>query len=220
MSQTEIKKKKFSKIVLNHFSAMRRFALSLCRNEFDADDLVSETIVKAYDNFQRLNDESKSKQWLFRILNNQFIDKYRSRKVFVEIESREFAENDAGAFSLFESLGQTNFVEHGNPEKKFISKLTQQDIRNAIQELPVEFRQVMILCDVEEFTYAEISKIVNVPIGTVRSRISRARIILQKKLWLHAKDFGIKKVKEIQVKEEYTCTCGKEEVKKVSSILA
>lgn len=216
MNQIDIKKKSFSNVVLTHVGALNRFALSLCKNNFDADDLVSETILKAFENFLKLKDESKTKQWLFRILNNQFISNYRSKKNFVEIESvgNENNHHESETFSLFESIATSDFAEEGNPEKKFISKLRQQDIQHAIDKLPVEYKQVLILCDMEEFSYAEISEILKIPIGTVRSRIARARIILQKKLWMHAKELGIKKTKIVQVKKEYTCTCGEEETKK------
>jgi len=199
--------------VLNHFSALNRFALSLCNNKFDADDLVSETILKAYENFGRVKDESKIKQWLFRILNNQFISNYRSRKKFVEVESEdnEYKNDNIESFSLFEAIAKSDYVEEGNPEKQFISELTQHQITNAITELPEEFRAALILCDMEDFSYAEISEILKVPIGTVRSRISRARKILQKKLWLQARELGIKTSKTPKEKTEYTCTCGKEE---------
>ena len=215
MNQPAIKKKIFSKIVLAQVGALNRFAFSLCKNNFEVDDLVSETILKAFENFSKLKDENKTKQWLFRILNNQFISNYRSRKYFVEIESRENenSNHDLETFSLFEAIAKSNFVAEGNPEKKFISKLTQHDIQKAIDELSIEFKQTLILCDIEEFSYAEISEILKVPIGTVRSRIARARIILQKKLWLHAKELGIKKAKSVQPKPEYICTCGEEKEK-------
>jgi len=221
MNQTEIKKKTFSKIVLAQVGALNRFAFSLCKNNFDADDLVSETILRAFENFSRLKDESKTKQWLFRILNNQFISNYRSRKRFVEIENREHENHnhDLENFSLFEAIAKSNFVAEGNPEKQFISKLTKTQIEKAVSELPEEFRAALMLCDMEEFSYAEISVILKVPIGTVRSRIARARIILQKKLWIHAKELGIKKTKTVQVKKEYTCTCGEEEVKSSTVII-
>jgi len=214
MNQTEDKKKIFSAIILTMVGSLNRFAFSLCKNNFDADDLVSETILKAYENFSRLKDESKIKQWLFRILNNQFISTHRSRKKFVEIDNigNENYDQDLETFSLFEAIAKSDFVAEGNPEKQFISKLTGIQIEKAISELPEEFRAALILCDTEDFSYAEISGILKIPIGTVRSRIARARIILQKKLWIHARELGIKKSKTIQVKKEYTCTCGEEEI--------
>ena len=215
MNQPELKKKRFSKVVLTEVGALKRFAFSLCKSNYDADDLVSETILKAYENISRLKDESKTKQWLFRILNNQFISNYRSQKKFVEIESKKNENHhpDMEDFSLFEAIAKSDFVAEGNPEKQFISKITQTQIEKAVNELSEEFRAALVLCDVEDFSYDEISKILKVPIGTVRSRIARARIILQKKLWIHARELGIRKVKTMQVKKEYTCTCGEEEIK-------
>lgn len=220
MNQTENKKKRFSTIVLAQVGALNRFAFSLCKNNFDADDLVSETILKAFENFSKLKDESKTKQWLFRILNNQFISNYRSRKYFVEIESsnHENHNHDVETFSLFEAIAKSDFVEEGNPEKKFISKLTLQDIQHAIDELPLEFKQALILCDMEEFSYAEISEVLKVPIGTVRSRIARARNILQKKLWMQAQELGIRTSKKPKEKTNYVCTCGKEDTSASLSI--
>lgn len=212
MIQTESKKQLFSKIVLAEVEALNRFALSLCRNSFDADDLVSETILKAFENFSQLKDEGKTKQWLFRILNNQFISNYRNRKKFVEIENgeNENSNQDLETFSLFEAIAKSDFVAEGNPEKKFISKLTQLQIEKEVSELPEEFRVALILCDIEDFSYAEISEVLKIPIGTVRSRIARGRTILHKKLWLLAEELGIKTTKAIQKEKEYVCTCGKE----------
>jgi len=213
MRQVEENKKRFSRIVLSHFSAVQRFAFSLCKNRFDTDDLVSETFLKAFENFDRVRDESKIKQWLFRILNNQFISNYRSRKMVVEIEGSQKGamHDDMEDFSLFEAIAKSDFVEVGNPEKLFISNLTQNQIAQAISELPGEFRETLMLCDIEEFAYAEISVILKIPIGTVRSRISRARNMLQKKLWLQAQELGIKPSKLPKEKAGYTCTCGKDE---------
>lgn len=206
------KKKLFEEAVIANTLDLKRFALSLCRNDSASDDLVAETVLKAFENFHRLKDHSKIKQWLFRILNNHFISTYRDKKNFVELnDAKEL--NSANDFSLFEELAKSNFVEEATPEKKFISKLAQQDIQQAINELPIEFKQALILCDMEDFSYAEIAVITKAPVGTVRSRIARARTILQKKLWMHAKELGIKKVKTPMVKKEYTCTCGEEEIK-------
>ena len=219
MNKPESKKEKFSKTVLEHFSSLKRFALSLCKNDFDADDMVSETIMKAYQNFERVKDSGKTKQWLFRILNNQFISEWRNKKRFIEINFPNEGNHDNDlSFSLFEEVTNSNFVEEGNPEKKFISKLAQSAIQQAINNLPGEFKTSLILCDMEDFSYSEIAIITGVPVGTVRSRIARARNILQKQLWLQAQELGIKRTKNHQVKKEYSCTCGKEEVIKTVSI--
>lgn len=207
------KKKLFTNEVLKNISGLKRFAFTLCKNEFDSDDLVAETVLKAFENLHRLKDDSKVKQWLFRILNNHFISSWRSNKKFVDWNLSDSANQEEDlTFSLFEELAKSNFVEEGNPERKFISKLTQQNIEHAISELPDEFRQSLILCDMEDFSYAEIATITKVPVGTVRSRIARARNILQKKLWNQAQELGIKKSKTVHVKKDHTCTCGEEEI--------
>lgn len=220
MDQEEDKKSKFTRLVLVHFAALERYAISLCRNSFDADDLVSETILRAFESFNRVRDEGKIKQWLFRILKNVFINYCRKQKNTLLIESVLESESnpDGEDFSLFESIAKSNFVEDGNPEKKFISILTSDQIDKAINELPVDFREALILCDVEDFSYAEISDILKVPIGTVRSRIARARNILQKKLWLQAHELGIKSSATAKIKSDYTCTCGEEELEPANNI--
>lgn len=186
--------------------------MSLSKNDFDADDLVSDTVLKAFEKFHLLRDRAKIKQWLFRILNNQFISKYRNRKKFIEIPTTEteITGDEMDDFSLFESLSKSDFVAAGNPENKFISKLTMNDINNAIAALPDGFRTALTLCDIEEFSYAEIAKALKIPVGTVRSRVARARIILQKKLWRYAQEMGIK-ISKHMLKKESLCTCGKTE---------
>lgn len=200
------KSKKFSDIFIEHSGDLKCFAVSLCKNEFDADDLVSETIRIAIENFRSLKDERKIKPWLFKILNNQFISNCRSRKKFVEIVG---IPDEGGHYStkstFFEASPYKDFVEKGNPEKKFSSQLTQKQIKNAINELPDEFRSTLMLCDMEGFSYAEISKILTVPIGTVRSRIARSRQILQRKLRMQAKELGIKATKTSKKKMDYAC---------------
>ncbi len=213
MNEDEVRKSAFAGIVPEHFGALKRFALSLCRNEEDANDLVAGTFLKAYEKFFTIKDERKMRQWLFRIMNNHFVSNLRSRKNLVSLDAVESGNgsSEADSFSLFEAIAKSNFVESGTPEKEFISKLTMIEIETAIGELPVEFRQAFVLCDVDEFSYSEISAILNVPVGTVRSRISRARSALQQKLWLQAREMGIRKAEKILPKSEYTCNCGSEE---------
>lgn len=223
MARTTHKKSKavFTRLVLTHVTALKRFALSLCKNEADADDLVSDTVLKAFEKFYLLRDSGKVKQWLFRILNNQFISNCRARKKFVTLPRDQGSPaRDPEGFSLFESLATSNFVEQGNPEKKFISKLTVADIEHAVEALPDEFRTALMLCDLEEFSYKEIAKTLAIPVGTVRSRIARARTILQRKLWAHALELGIIKGKYEVIKKKYTCPCGKVETMEEMKLIA
>jgi RNA polymerase sigma-70 factor, ECF subfamily len=219
MDAEAVNKDILTEAVLLHAMGLKRFALSLCRDDNDADDLVSETVVKAFENFHKMKDESKLKPWLFRILNNSFISAYRSGKKYQAFNSPDRNDKDTdSSFSLFEEITQSSFTEKGDPEKTFISKVTQQRIQEAISELPEDFKITLLLCDVEEFSYAEIAAITSVPVGTVRSRVARARTILQKRLWIYAQELGIKKSKTKVERANYVCTCGKEEVKQLDII--
>ena len=172
-----VSKETLTKEVLANVSALHRFALSLCQNRQEAEELVSETVVKAFESREQIKDEDKIKQWLFRILNNGFISNYRkarSRRILASTRQAD------PSFSLFEQIGMSSFTDGGTPEKSFINKITREKIHEAIQELPEEFKATLVLCDAHDFSYAEIASITQVAIGTVRSRIARARNLLQK----------------------------------------
>ena len=208
-----------TKAILLNAHGLKRFAMSLCKNNTEAEELLAETVVKAFEHFHSLKDREKIKQWLFRILNNTFISACRTKRKYIEVELSAENNDDAGTgFSLFEEIASSSFVATGNPEKIFISKLTKEKIMEAVSSLPEEFRVAVMLCDVEEFSYAEIAQITFVVIGTVRSRIARARTILQEKLWIYAQELGICKSVNPKAKEKHVCTCGKEEIKESSLI--
>jgi len=207
---THFRKETLSLAVLANASALKRFAYSLCQDQSEAEDLVAETVVNAFENFHQLKDDAKIKQWLFRILNNISVSNYRKNKKQRKTELPVDTIIADHEFSLYERVGASNFTDAGTPEKSFIAKITKEKILQAIHELPEEFRTTLTLCDVDEFSYAEIATITRVPIGTVRSRIARARKLLQKQLWLYAQELGIKTV---QKEKEHICTCGNEEVK-------
>lgn len=205
-----LSKEILTKAVLSNLSDLRRFALSLCQSEHDAEELVSETVVKAFENRQQLKDEEKIKQWLFRILNNLFISNCRKAKLRKTVDLAEFSDP---SFSLFEQVSRSSLMDGGTPEKTFINKITREKIHQAISELPEEFRVALVLCDINEFSYAEIASITQVAIGTVRSRIARARNLLQKRLWQYAGELGITSREK---EKDHVCTCGKEEVEPVN----
>ena len=207
MAAKEFSKEILTKEVLANISALHRFAYSLSQNKQESEELVSETVVKAFENRTQLREEEKIKQWLFRILNNVFISNYRKAKKRKNIS---FPEPSDSSFSLFEQIGTSSFTDLGTPEKSFISKVTKEKIHQAINELPDDFRTTLVLCDIDEFSYAEIALITQVAVGTVRSRIARARSSLQKKLWMYAVELGITtKEKE----KGHVCTCGKKKSK-------
>ena len=193
----------FTNEVLKHAGGLKRFALSLCHNQHNAEDLVSETVLKAYQNFSFIKDHTKIKSWLYKILYNQFVSMHRKSSRMKQVD---LSERDGDNFSLFENLTATGIED---PEKNFLQKLTAASVQKAIEELPLIFKQALVLSDMEQFSYNEISKILDIPIGTVRSRIARAREQLEKSLWQLALEMGIFN-KSISGKK-YVCTCGKEE---------
>lgn len=211
MEVKELSKEKLTKEVLATISALHRFAFSLCQSKQESEELVSETVVKAFENRHQLKEEDKIKQWLFRILNNIFISNYRKAKNRKNIHLTDLPDS---SFSLFEQIGASSFTDAETPEKSFINKVAKEKIHEAINELPEEFRITLVLCDMDEFSYAEIASITQVAIGTVRSRIARARNLLQKKLWIYAVELGIT---EKEKAKEHVCTCGKEEIKTVNT---
>ena len=194
----------FTEKVLQHADGLKRFALSLCHNEHNAEDLVSETVLRAYENFSGLKDHSKLKSWLYRILYNQFASTCRKNNRMKEVN---IIERQDDSFSLFEKLTATGTDD---PEKIFLQKLTTLSVQKAIGELPFVFKQALVLSDMEQFSYNEIAKILDVPVGTVRSRIARARQQLEKSLWEIALEMGISN--KTSSSQAYVCTCGKEEL--------
>ena len=212
MTEKELNKEILTKEVLANISALHRFAFSLCQTTQEAEELVAETVVKAFENRHQIRDEQKIKQWLFRILNNVFISNYRKTKNRRNISLPDHSDP---SFSLFKQVGTSSFTEGGTPEKSFINKITKEKIHQAINELPEEFRPTLVLCDVDEFSYAEIAAITQVAIGTVRSRVARARNLLQKKLWIYAEELGITAK---QKEKDHVCTCGEENIKTVNTL--
>lgn len=210
-----MRKETLTRVVLANTSALNRFAYSLCLDKSEAEDMVAETVVKAFENIHQLREDNKIKQWLFRILNNVFISNYRKNKKQRKKNLPVDKDNGDHSFSLYEQIEASDFTDAATPEKSFITKITKEKIHQAINELPEEFRITLTLCDIYEFSYVEIAAITHVAIGTVRSRIARARKLLQKELWLYAQELGIRAV---QKEKEHICTCDNEEVKATAII--
>lgn len=169
-------------------------ALRLARNRADAEDLVSEAVAKAWAGFDTLHDRKCFCGWLFRILTNTFLSECRKTgTVSVEALAETHHEGDEGpAFSLFDQLHQPFLLWWGNPEQEFLNKMLHDDLQRAVDALPEVFRVPVILSDLQGFTYQEIAGILDVPVGTVRSRLARGRSQLQKALWQHARDADFK----------------------------
>ena len=173
----------FDKELFPHIEALKTFAYHLSYNEQDADDLVQETYMKAHRFIDKYQSGTNAKAWLFKILKNAYINEYRKkskrpRKVdFEDIVS--YQNSDIASSSKYLDLRQEIF-----------ENMMGDEVTIAINSLPIDFRTVILLCDIEGFTYEEISKIIDVPIGTVRSRLFRARNMLKEKLKSYAEKMG------------------------------
>jgi RNA polymerase sigma factor (sigma-70 family) len=167
-------------------------ALRMTKNRPDAEDLVSEAVTKALKNKDTLQDMASFRGWIFRILNNTFISNCRKKRNRPEVGlSDHDADGDGEDFWLFDRLHQPFLLFWGNnPEQEFLNNVLRDDLCRALGQLKEEYRMVVLLADVEEFSYPEIAEILDVPVGTVRSRLSRARSRLQRSLWQHAVDSG------------------------------
>lgn len=170
-------------------------ALQLTRDPDEAEDVVAEAISRAWARLDKLQDPEKFEGWLFRILNNTFISLWRRRSSRQDRESEldlaDSAASDALQFSLFEQLHQPFLLWWGTPEERVINSLLCEDIQRALGELPDEFRVIIVLVDLEGCSYKEVSNTLDIPLGTVRSRLNRGRSLLQKTLWKQAREAGI-----------------------------
>lgn len=189
-----VSKKTFENQVLALLGQLQGVARRLTRNETDAEDLVAETVARAWRALDGLENEAAFRAWIFRILNNTFLSDLRRPGARAQIESldcEETAEDEAG-FSIFEQMHQPFLLWFSTPESEFIDKLLREDLERALAALPDHYRMVVVLSDLEEFSYAEIAESLEIPIGTVRSRLARARSSLQKSLWQQAQEYGLK----------------------------
>ena len=187
-----ISKEGFESQVLAILGPLHGVARRLTRNDADAEDLVAEAITRAWRARESLSDAGAFRAWVFRILHNTFVSERRKAlaRPREELLMEESAENEC-TFSLFERLHQPFLLWFGNPEQAFLDKLLREDLDRALAALPEHYRVVVVLADVEGFKYGEIAETLDVPVGTVRSRLARARSALQRTLWETARDRGL-----------------------------
>jgi RNA polymerase sigma-70 factor (ECF subfamily) len=163
-------------------------AMRMTRNAADAEDLVQETYLKAYRAYHTFQEGTNLKAWLYRILTNTYINKYRR-------DSRRPSEVDLGTVEdlyLYRRLGSEESAEAARTtEDRVLDGLVESDIKSAVEELPESFRMPVLLADLEGFSYKEIAEILDIPIGTVMSRLHRGRKAMQKRLWEFAKQRGL-----------------------------
>ena len=181
----------FESEALPHLDALYRTARRLTRNDQAAEDLVQDALERAYTHYDRFQPGTNMRAWLFRILSNLAISQYRRRSTAPTIESLDEGEE----FSLYDQL-QAGGDGESDVESRVLDMLGEESIRAAIEALPMEFRMVVLLADVEGFAYKEIAEILGIPRGTVMSRLFRGRRLLQRSLWDQAQAAGISKARE------------------------
>lgn len=167
-------------------------AIRLTRNPADAEDLVAESVAKALANLDSLRDPNCLRGWVFRVLHNTHTSMCRKRSTRREVSWNDADDSEEGDFWLFEHLHQPFLLWWSNPEQAFLDNVLHEDIVRALEKLPENYRLVVIMADVDELTYEEIAEALEMPVGTVRSRLSRGRSMLQKTLWQQAKEAGLR----------------------------
>ena len=166
-------------------------ALRLARNAADAEDLAAEAVARAWSGVGALHERSSFRMWLFRILMNTYLSGRRARVARPTAESLEAHEAEAESFSLFDRLHQPFLLWWVNPEREFLDRLLREDLERAADGLPEPFHAVVVMADVQGMSYHEVAETLGTPIGTVRSRLARGRLLLQKALSKHALDAGL-----------------------------
>lgn len=174
----------FNREFMPHINSMYNFAFRLTMDEDDANDLVQDTYLKAFRFISSFERGTNAKAWLFRILKNSFINDYRKR-------SKEPSKVDYQEVETTYNSEEAAEVDHTTDLRvETVQDMIGDEVATALNSLPVDFRTVIILCDIEGFTYEEMAKILDIPIGTVRSRLHRARNLLKDKLRTYAASMG------------------------------
>jgi RNA polymerase sigma factor (sigma-70 family) len=179
------KTEKFEREFMPHLDALYNFAYKLTMNEDDAKDLLQDTSMKAYRFIDSFEKGTNAKAWLFRILKNSFINEYRKK-------------SKAPGMVDYQEVETFYNSEKGDASREITVDLRAETVRDklgdeitiALNSLDVDFRTVIVLCDLEGFKYDEMAKILDIPIGTVRSRLHRARNMLKEKLAVYAAEMG------------------------------
>ena len=187
LTQDEFQKQvDFEKEMIPHLDSLYNFAIRLTSDPIDAEDLVQDTIVKAFRFFGSYEKGTNAKAWLFRILKNSYINNYRKK-------SKQPQQVDYDEVSTYYENIRSEQSDTTDMEDILYRDMLDDQITRALQRLPEDFRTVVLLCDVEGFTYEEIANMLDVPIGTIRSRLHRGRNLLRVELEEYADKRGYNK---------------------------
>jgi len=175
---------RFEALVGEHLDGLYRVALRLSRNPTVAEDLVQEAMLRAWRSFHTFREGTNIRAWLYRILMNAHVDRYRKAA-----RTPEVLEEEIGDEYLYAGARDGDALSQaGNPEVEVLDRIMDQEVRESLDALPLPFRAAVMLVDVEGFSYKEAAEILGVPIGTVMSRLSRARHALKRRLAAFARD--------------------------------
>jgi len=180
------RQKEFSELAEPHLSSLYSTAMRMTRNNQDAEDLVQDTLYKAYRALNQFQKNTNFRAWIFKILVNTFITGYRKAVK----QPKKVSYEDIHEFILYKGAKIDESLLSDDSKVDIINHYFDDEIKAALENLPYQFRLVVLLCDIEGFSYNEIAHIIDVPLGTVMSRLYRGRRLLQRTLWDYAKEKG------------------------------
>ena len=181
-------KEKFTSDAMQYAPQLFSTALRMTRNRSDAEDLVQETYIKGWRSFHTFQEGTNLRAWLFRIMTNTYINKYNAQKR----KGTEVELDDVEELFLYKRLGSIDQSQlSSSAEDQMLELFSDDEVKNALEELPEDFRMPVLLSDVDGFSYKEISEMLEIPIGTVMSRLHRGRKAMQKMLYEYARERGL-----------------------------
>jgi RNA polymerase sigma-70 factor (ECF subfamily) len=188
MTSTVTTREDFTHDAMQHAPQLFSTAMRMTRNRSDAEDLVQETFIKAWRSFATYQQGTNLRAWLFRIMTNTYINKYNAQ----QRKPTETELDDVEELFLYKRLGSVDQSQLSqSAEDQMLSLFTDDEVKKALEELPDQFRIPVLMSDVEGFSYKEIAEILEIPLGTVMSRLHRGRKAMQKMLYEYAKERGL-----------------------------
>jgi RNA polymerase sigma-70 factor (ECF subfamily) len=181
-------KEQFTSDAMQYAPQLFSTALRMTRNRSDAEDLVQETYIKGWRSFHTFQEGTNLRAWLFRIMTNTYINKYNAQKR----KGTEVELDDVEELFLYKRLGSIDQSQlSSSAEDQMLDLFTDDEVKGALESLPEDFRIPVLLSDVDGFAYKEIAEMLEIPIGTVMSRLHRGRKAMQKMLYEYARDRGL-----------------------------